>query len=357
MTSVIVISAVASDMPVGTPQRTRTGANLPDRVAAPKAADRNPASVTPICSAARKRLGLPATRATLAPRRPRPESALSWLSRNDTSAISVEENRPPTRMKTRTRAILAQVLLTAWTTGDDRAWRSAYGSTTPDRIERDVSESRRFHVDLCREPGKPERARPSPEEKAVPAEKSTPWPRWAGPARLAYGGDYNPEQWPEDVWAQDVRLMGEAGVNLVSVGIFSWALLEPSPGRYEFGWLDQVLDLLHGGGIAVDLATGTASPPPWFSRLHPESLPVDRAGSTLWPGGRQAFCPSSTAYRAAIVELTGALATRYGGHPALAMWHVHNEYGCHNAHCYCDVSAGAFRRWLQARYGDLDALN
>src|SRR4051794_12392890 len=98
------------------------------------------------------------------------------------------------------------------------------------------------------------------------------WPQ--RPAGLAYGGDYNPEQWPEAVWQEDVRLMREAGVNLVSVAIFSWALLEPTPGRFEFDWLDRVLDLLHEGGVDVDLATATASPPPWLSRLHPEVLPV-----------------------------------------------------------------------------------
>src|SRR2546423_14903872 len=112
------------------------------------------------------------------------------------------------------------------------------------------------------------------------------WPdRVAG---ICYGGDYNPEQWPEDVWAEDVALMREAGVNLVTVGVFAWAMLEPSPGRYEFGWLDRVLDLLHGGGIKVDLATATASPPPWFSRAYPESLPVDRDGRRLGTGARQA---------------------------------------------------------------------
>jgi beta-galactosidase len=195
----------------------------------------------------------------------------------------------------------------------------------------------------------------STKEHVVPA-LSPSWPRWSG-RKVAYGADYNPEQWPEAVWPEDVELMQAAGVNLVSVGIFSWALLEPSPGAYDFGWLDRVVDLLHGGGIAVDLATASASPPPWFSALHPDSLPVNRAGATLWPGGRQAFCPSSPAYRSAVVALTGALAEHYGDHPALAMWHVHNEYGCHNAHCYCDVSAAAFRRWLQARYGSLDALN
>jgi len=178
-----------------------------------------------------------------------------------------------------------------------------------------------------------------------------------GRVGLAFGGDYNPEQWPEDVWPEDIRLMQEAGVTLVSLGIFSWALLEPEPGRYEFGWLDRILDLLHAGGISVDLANATASPPPWLARRHPESLPVNHAGSTLYPGSRQAFCPSSTAYRSAAQALTLAIGERYASHPALVMWHVNNEYGCHNAHCYCDVSAAAFRRWLERKYGSVDALN
>lgn len=182
-------------------------------------------------------------------------------------------------------------------------------------------------------------------------------PRLLAQRRLCFGGDYNPEQWPEAVWAEDVRLMQEAGVNLVSVGIFSWSLLQPEPGRFDFGWLDRVLDGLHAGGIRVDLATATASPPPWFSHRHPESLPVTADGTTLRPGARQAYCPSSPAYRAAAVSLVEALAGRYAEHPALAMWHVNNEYGCHVAHCYCATSAAAFRTWLRRRYGDLDGLN
>ncbi len=176
-------------------------------------------------------------------------------------------------------------------------------------------------------------------------------------AGLGYGGDYNPEQWSPEVWREDVALMREAGVNLVTVGVFSWAFLEPAPGRYEFGWLDEVMDLLADHGIFVDLATGTASPPPWFSHAHPESLPVDADGRRLWYGSRQAFCPSSPVYRQAAAALVEQLATRYADHPALALWHVHNEYGCHNPRCYCDVSAAAFRTWLRRRYGSLDDLN
>jgi beta-galactosidase len=172
-----------------------------------------------------------------------------------------------------------------------------------------------------------------------------------------YGGDYNPEQWPEETWREDARLMNEAGVNLVSLGIFSWARLEPQPGAYDFAWLDRVMDLLHEHGVKVDLATATASPPPWLATLHPESLPVTADGVTLWPGARQQYCPSSAAYRAAAGALVRRVAERYRDHPALALWHGNNEYGCHVAACYCDASAAAFRAWLRDRYGTLDRLN
>ncbi len=174
---------------------------------------------------------------------------------------------------------------------------------------------------------------------------------------IAYGGDYNPEQWPEGVWQEDARLMQEAGVNLVSLGIFSWSRLEPAEGEFEFAWFDRVMDLLHDAGVRVDLATATASPPPWLSHRHPEMLPVLADGVKLWPGARQHYCPSSPAYRTAARGLVEAMATRYGKHPALAMWHVGNEFGCHVPACWCDVSAEAFRAWLRDRYGSIERLN
>jgi beta-galactosidase len=151
--------------------------------------------------------------------------------------------------------------------------------------------------------------------------------------------------------------MREAGVNLVSLGIFAWSRLEPQEGKFDFEWLDRIMNLLHDGGVSVDLATATASPPPWMSHAHPEMLPVLADGVRLWPGGRQHYCPSSPIYREGTRRLVEALATRYAAHPALVMWHVGNEYGCHVPACFCEVSAKAFRKWLTERYGDIEGLN
>jgi beta-galactosidase len=175
--------------------------------------------------------------------------------------------------------------------------------------------------------------------------------------RLAFGGDYNPEQWPREVWDEDVALMREAGVNLVSLGIFAWAQIEPAEGEYEFEWLDTIIDLLHANQISIDLATATASPPAWFSHTYPQTLIVDAEGVRRSFGARQAYCPSSTEYREAAARLAGKLAERYADHPAVVMWHINNEYGCHNWHCFCEVSGAAFRTWLQQHYASLDDLN
>ncbi|GAA2434613.1 beta-galactosidase [Streptomyces macrosporus] len=174
---------------------------------------------------------------------------------------------------------------------------------------------------------------------------------------FAYGADYNPDQWPREVWDEDVRLMREAGVTVVSLAIFSWARIQPAEDVWDFDWLDEAMDLLHGGGIAVDLATATASPPPWLTAAHPEVLPVTRSGETVWPGARQHWRPTSPVFRAYALRLVTAMAERYRDHPALVAWHVNNELGCHNVYDHSDDAARAFRAWLRSRYGTLDALN
>ncbi|RZT83776.1 beta-galactosidase [Pseudonocardia sediminis] len=184
------------------------------------------------------------------------------------------------------------------------------------------------------------------------------WLRGIPPGtRIEYGADYNPEQWPREVWRDDVELMRRAGVTIATVGVFSWTRLQPGPEEWDLAWLDEVMDLLHDGGIAVDLATATASPPAWLTTAHPEILPVDADGRTISPGGRQHWRPTSPVFRRHALALVERLARRYGDHPALVAWHVNNELGCHNVHDYSDDAAAAFRVWLRERHGDLATLN
>ena len=132
--------------------------------------------------------------------------------------------------------------------------------------------------------------------------------RWPQPlagqqARIWYGGDYNPDQWPEEVWDDDVRLMKKAGVNLVSVGSFSWAKIETSEGVYDFDWLDRIINKLGEAGIAVDLASATASPPMWLTQAHPEVLWKDYRGDVCQPGARQHWRPTSPVFREYALKL------------------------------------------------------
>jgi beta-galactosidase len=177
------------------------------------------------------------------------------------------------------------------------------------------------------------------------------------PSTLLYGGDYNPEQWPEAIWAEDARLMKEAGVNVVSVGIFSWARIQPDEHTFDFGWLDRVFETLFAQGVYVCLATCTASPPAWMWKNYPDILPEDASGIPYHQGARQHYSPSSSHYRRLASAFVRKLAGRYGHHPALVAWHVNNEYACHMNECHNAESTRAFRGWLKKKYVTLDRLN
>ena len=174
---------------------------------------------------------------------------------------------------------------------------------------------------------------------------------------LSFGGDYNPEQWAPEVWREDIRLMLEAGVNIVTLGVFSWQKLEPRDGHWDWAWLDEIIALLSDAGIAITLATPTAAPPNWLLRAHPEILPLDSDLVAQHPGGRLGWCPSSPVFRRYALRMAEQLAKRYGRHPMVRLWHISNELGGGNARCYCDVSGAAFQGWLRRRYPSIDDLN
>ncbi|MFW6155550.1 MAG: beta-galactosidase [Planctomycetota bacterium] len=172
---------------------------------------------------------------------------------------------------------------------------------------------------------------------------------------LLHGGDYNPDQWTPDVWDQDMRLMTLAGCNAMSVGIFAWTALEPAEGRFEFGWLDTIMDKLADNDAFAVLATPSGARPAWMSKAYPEVLRVQENRVRNLHGRRHNHCPTSPVYREKVGIINRKLAERYKDHPALLVWHISNEYG---GACHCDRCQAAFRQWLRERYdNDLDALN
>lgn len=177
-------------------------------------------------------------------------------------------------------------------------------------------------------------------------------------SHILHGGDYNPDQWlnmPE-IWDEDMRLMKIAGCNAMSVGIFAWSALEPLEGRFEFGWLDSVMDKLADNGIYAVLATPSGSKPAWLSRAYPEVCRVNADGSRQSHGGRHNHCRTSPVYREKCRIINEKLAERYKNHPALLVWHVSNEYN--GGDCHCELCYAAFRAWLRARYdNDIAKLN
>ncbi|MEM7046928.1 MAG: beta-galactosidase [Pseudomonadota bacterium] len=170
---------------------------------------------------------------------------------------------------------------------------------------------------------------------------------------------YYPEHWPRERWAQDAAQMVQLGITWVRIGEFAWSCLEPEPGRYEWAWLDEAMEILAKAGLKIVLGTPTATPPKWLIDRHPDILPVDPYGRRLGFGSRRHYCLSNQTYRQACAQIVTAIATRYGEHPALAGWQIDNEYGCHGGadHTYAPAVRDGFRRWLKVRYQTIDALN
>ena len=178
---------------------------------------------------------------------------------------------------------------------------------------------------------------------------------WKFPV-FGHGGDYNPDQWLHDehVLEEDVRLMKLSHCNIMSIGIFAWAALEPEEGVYTFDWLERVIDRLYENGISVLLATPSGARPAWMSQRYPEVLRVREDGLRNTHGIRHNHCFTSPTYRLKVHEINTRLAERFGKHPGVVGWHVSNEFsGC----CYCDLCKNAFRDYLKREYGSLDEIN
>lgn len=172
--------------------------------------------------------------------------------------------------------------------------------------------------------------------------------------KIVYGGDYNPEQWPEDIWEEDMRLLKGAGIDILTLNVFSWAAIQPSEEVYDFSKLDKIMDMVRDHGFQVCLATSTGAHPAWMAKRHPDVLRTEFNGMKRKFGGRHNSCPNSPSYHKYSVRIAKKLAERYKDYDNIVAWHISNEYG---GECYCENCEKAFRLWLKDKYGTLDELN
>lgn len=171
-----------------------------------------------------------------------------------------------------------------------------------------------------------------------------------------YGGDYSPEQWLNEpgIIDKDFAIFKDAAINTVTVGIFSWAKLEPSEGHFDFSWLDDIFDRVEKMNGHIILATPSGARPAWLSQKYPEVIRTDSNGVRGQFGGRHNHCYTSPIYRQKVQEINQKLAEHFGKRSSLVMWHISNEY---SGACYCNLCQQAFRDWLKAKYQTLDNLN
>lgn len=172
--------------------------------------------------------------------------------------------------------------------------------------------------------------------------------------RILFGGDYNPNQWPKEIWEEDIRIFKKASINSATVNVFSWAKIQPSENCYDFEELDQIIEKLSTEGFDIVLATSTAALPAWMFKKYPEVARTDYDGRHHKFGQRHNACPNSLVYQKYAERLATKLAERYGENPQVTCWHINNEYG---GECYCDNCEKAFRVWLKDKYHTIEALN
>ena len=172
--------------------------------------------------------------------------------------------------------------------------------------------------------------------------------------KILYGGDYNPEQWPEEIWEEDMRLMKLAHIDVVTLNVFSWAALQPSEDTYCFEKLDKIMETVTRNGMKICLATSTGAHPAWMARKYPDILRTDFSGRKHKFGSRHNSCPNSPTYRKYAKRLAEKLAERYRSYDNIVAWHISNEYG---GECYCENCERAFRQWLKNKYQTIDAVN
>ena len=186
-------------------------------------------------------------------------------------------------------------------------------------------------------------------------------PNFAGgsPAgQILLGVDYYPDQTPEALWEEDSRMMSDMGFTNVRIAEFAWGLMEPSEGKFEFGWLHRAVEILHKHNIGVILGTPSAAPPPWLSAKYPDIFEVNAQGQRLRPGGRRFTCPTNPVYRKLSLAIATQMAKKFADNAGVIGWQIDNELTLGSSlRCYCNFCQAGFQNWLRTRYSTLDNLN
>jgi len=176
--------------------------------------------------------------------------------------------------------------------------------------------------------------------------------------QILLGVDYYPDQTPEALWEEDSRMMSDMGFTNVRIAEFAWALMEPSEGKFEFGWLHRAIQILHKHNIGVILGTPSAAPPPWLSAKYPDIFEVNAQGQRLRPGGRRFTCPTNPVYRKLSLAIATQMAKKFGETEGVIGWQIDNELTLGSSlRCYCNFCQVGFQNWLRTRYSTLDNLN
>lgn len=175
---------------------------------------------------------------------------------------------------------------------------------------------------------------------------------------MRIGVDYYPEHWDKSRWKTDAEMMVQAKIKVIRVGEFAWSLYEPEEGKYDFSWMDEILDFFGGYGIKIVLCTPSATPPKWMTDKYPGIYQDDIHGSAKIFGTRRHYCYNSDIYKQKTAVLVEKIAERYAGHPAVEAWQIDNELGWANTtRCYCSKCEKNFKSWLAGKYGTIENLN
>lgn len=172
---------------------------------------------------------------------------------------------------------------------------------------------------------------------------------------VLYGVAYYPEYMPYERLDEDIALMTKAGISVVRIGEFSWGLWEPEDGRFEFAWMDRIVDHLHKAGIRIIMGTPTASIPAWMFKEHPEIVVTRLGGQYLYYGLRQNTDLSNPTYRFYCERVIRKILEHYKNNPAIIGYQIDNETSSAGAANH-DVQEG-FVDYLKSKFKTVDTLN